>query len=829
MVSFCLFKLDIIPSVFTRWLLLLSLLITPMVLLAQGSAEVHGKVTNSTGVGLEFVTVTLHRATDSVLVKTEFSDAQGDFHLQAKAGERYLVSAAQVGVGRYWSPVFELSAGGVSVGVITLVAGQATMLKEVTATARKPLYEHLTDRTVVNVADNTLSAGATALEVLGRSPNVDFSSNENLALRGREGVLVVLDGKRVPLTGTELADYLRALPAEQIQSIELITNPPASYDAQGGAGVIAINLKRDQRLGTNGSVNASYGRSEYGKFIGGLSLNYRNKKVNLYGNYAYTDRQYFTRLDFEREFYQTPSQAAGSSLQRSNQVSHSRSHTGKVGLDVSLSKRTFVGASVTGLTSQLNSHNDGHTQVFDNMRVPTAAYSSTTDQDVSRPSGAANLNFRHSFADSATARTLSADVDYARYRTTRLTNLNTYFETPANPTNLLSGDQGSTLSIGAAKVDYSQPLPRRARLEAGAKVTQVRSDNSVVFNTNSNGVTTLDEEISSQFRYHENVNAAYVNLHSSVAQTTLQAGLRAEQTNTLAELTSATSGTITDSRERHYLQLFPSFTLARALNQHHALAFAFARRLDRPSYLQLNPLRTYVDATSYRSGNPFLTAQTSYNFELTHTYKGKFSTSLAYARTNQPFMDVVQPSPDGGRVVATTNINLSTQHFYTLTLTLPLELTKWWSVYANELFYYNRFVGNLAGTNLDRGRFACNLGLNNSFTLPHGWTADLNGLYESRESFGFNIIRSRGQVSAGIQKSMWGKKGSLRLNMTDIFYTTPIRSTATYDNFLETSLLRQDLQIATASFTYRFGNSKVAAARKRAAGADEELRRATGQ
>jgi ferric enterobactin receptor len=342
-------------------------------------------------------------------------------------------------------------------------------------------------------------------------------------------------------------------------------------------------------------------------------------------------------------------------------------------------------------------------------------------------------------------------------------------------------------------------------------------------------VTTLNEATSSQFRYHENVNAAYVNLHGSVAQTTLQAGLRAEQTNTLAELASVTSGTLTDSRERHYLQLFPSLTLERALNERHALAFAFARRLDRPSYLQLNPLRTYVDATSYRSGNPFLTAQTSYNFELTHTYKGKFSTGLAYARTNQPTMNVVQPSSDGDRVVVITDVNLTKQDFYTLTFTVPLELTNWWSVYANELFYYNRFVGNLAGTDLDRGRFACNLGLNNSFILPHGWTADLNGLYESRESFGFNIIRSRGQVSAGVQKSLWDKKGTLRLNMADIFYTTPIRTISTYDNFVETSLLRQDTRIVTASFTYRFGNSKVAAARKRSAGADEEIRRAAGQ
>ncbi len=805
-----------------RWLLLSWLLSAPLTMLGQGRASVHGTVTNSQGVGIELATLTLHRATDSVVVKTEFSDAHGGFQLDAKAGERYRVSAAKAGLARSWSPAFELPAAGLTLAVITLVASQGVVLKDVAVTGRKPLFEHRPDRTVVNVADSPLSAGATTLDVLGRSPGVSLGADNDLALRGRTGVLVYVDGKRMPMSGAELADYLRALPAEQLQSIELITNPPASYDAQGGAGVIDIKLKRDQRLGTNGSVNASYGRSEYGKFVGGLALNYRRKKINLYGTYAYTDRRYFTHLSFDRQFFATPLQPAGRSLQFSDQISQLRSHSGKVGLDVTLSKRTLLGASLMGLASQLNSRIDGDTHLFEASGAPSAHYTSTTDQDLSRPSGAANLNLRHSFADSATAATLSADADYARYRTTRLTGLNTYFETPAGPTNLLSGDQHSNLSIGALRVDYSQPLPHRARLEAGGKITLITSSNDVLFTNTVNGQQTVNSDISNEFRYRENVNAAYANLRGAAPKTTLQAGLRAEQTNTLADLSGA------DARKRHYIQLFPNLLVQRTLNERHALALAIARRVDRPTYSQLNPLRAYVDATSYRSGNPYLVASTSYNYELTHTYKGKFSTALAYARTSQPIEHVVQPSPDGNRVVVTQDVNLTTQHFYTLTFIVPLELTSWWTLYANELFYYNRFVGNVAGTALDRGQFACNLTLNNSITLPHGWTADLNGLYESREVFVFETTRQRGQVSAGIQKSIWGKQGTLRLNVADIFYTTPIRATATYNNFVESFVARPDTRIVTAAFTYRFGNNKVAAARRRAAGADEELRRAAG-
>jgi ferric enterobactin receptor len=799
---------------------MMALLAAPLASHAQAGAGVRGTVASPAGAAVEFATITLHRAADSVVVKTEFSDAQGAFRLDAPAGKTYRVSVVQVGFGRYWSAPFELPEGGLALPAIVLAASQATALKEVTVTGRKPLYERRADRTVVNVADSPLSSGATTLDVLGRSPGVTLSSANEIGLRGRAGVLVVIDGKRTPLTGTDLIEYLRSLPAEQLQSIELITNPPANFDAQGGAGVIAINLKKDQRLGTNGTANASYGYSEQGKFTGGLALNYRRKNLNVYGNYAYTDRNLFARLDFNRQFAATASQPASGSVLANDQVSHLRSHSGKVGLDLNLSKRTLLGMSVTGLVGQTNTFITNQTVLVDGQGLPTDHYHALTTSDINRPSGSANLNLRHVFADSAAAATLTADADYARYHLTRLLDLNAYFDSPSQPNTLFNSDQSSTLSIGAAKVDYSQPLPYRARLDVGAKVTQVVSDNNVAFVGTLGGSGTPP---SSQFSYHENVNAAYASLRGALPKTTLQAGLRAEQTNTLAEQADATL------REQHYLQLFPSALVEHTLNDRHTLALAVARRIDRPAYSQVNPLRFYNDPTSYRAGTPYLVASTSYNFELTHTYRQKFSTGLAYSRTDLPIVEVSQPSPDGNRVVVNQNVNLSTRHFYTLTFTAPLTLTKWWTLYANVLGYYNRYEGELNGTNLDRGRFAYNLTANNSFTLPKGWSAELNGLYESREAFGFQIIQARGQVSAGLQKSLWNKQGTFRLNVADIFYTTPNRATSTFDNFTETYYSRLDTRIVTAALTYRFGNNKVAAARRRAAGADEELRRAAGQ
>jgi hypothetical protein len=796
----------------------LLVLATPTLLSAQGLPAVRGSVAIASGAAVEFATVTLHRAADSVGIKTEFSDEQGLFRFNALGGRRYLVSVSQVGFKRYWSAPFELSGAGSTLPAFVLTASQATALKEVTVAARKPLYEHQAGRTVVNVADSPLAAGATTLDVLGRSPGVTLDAGNNLGLRGRQGLLVVVDGKRLPLTGEELAGYLRALPAEQVQSVELLTNPPAQFDAQGGAGVIAINLKKDQRLGTNGSATASYGRGEYGKFTAGLSLNHRRKSVNYYGTYTYTNRRDFARQEFDRWYAAEGALPAVRGTVGGKRVLDVASHSAKAGADFNLTRRSVLGLALTSLLSQTNTANTSQTQFNDEAGALASLSSATTLQDIWRPSGSANVNFRHVFADSAAAAFVTADADFARYNTSRLFALTTLYQYPTTAPSLLSGDQLSELKIGAMKVDFSQPLPHRARLEVGAKATTIRSDNSLTFLNDG----TYNPSLSTQFSYAEQVRAAYGSLRGATAKTTFQVGLRAEQTSIRTELVGERL------REQHYLQFFPSASLQHTLNAQHTLALTANRRIDRPNYGQLNPLRSYFDATSYRSGNPDLVAQTSIDFELTHTFRQKFSTAFSYAQTDRPLVTVVQPAPDGGRLVVNRDVNLTTQNYYALTLTAPLEPAKWWTLYANGVFYYSRFRGALAGTVLDRQQPACILTASNTFSLPRGWSGELSGTFQSGEIWGFERARARGQLLLGLQRSFWAKQATLRLNVADVLYTAPIRSTSVYDGFTEGFRLRQDTRVATVAFTYRFGSSQVTAARKRAAGAEDELRRASG-
>ncbi|MEZ0542843.1 outer membrane beta-barrel protein [Fibrella arboris] len=793
------------------------------------NAQIQGTLITESGQPIEFATVTLHRAADSVVVKADFSDAMGQFQLPMPKAGQYRVSASQVGYERTWSGVIAVATDGVTLTAMVLKPSQGTTLNEVKVVGQKPLYERLADRTVVNVEGSTLAAGNTSLDVLARSPGVTIDNNDNLALRGRQNVLVLIDGRRQPMSGSELADYLKNLPADQLKSIELITNPPAKYDAQGTAGIISINLKKDQRQGTNGTVQASYGRSQYDKYTAGVTLNNRRKLVsgaslNLFGSYTYANRAGVALLDIHRDFFSVgPNRRqlfTGSSDQVNRVLYKSLSHTARAGLDYTPSKRTVLGVVVSGQHSQTpNQLGLNQTSLFDANGRIVDTYDARNIRNFVSPNGGINLNVKHTFADSTNAPELTADVDYARYKTSRLQELSTIYQLTGRSGTLLNGDQQGDLSILSAKTDYTQPLAHGARLEAGAKFSRVSSDNDVVFRLTEGSLTTVDPNRTNRFRYDETILAGYVNWNRTFVKTNLQVGLRAEQT-----LARGVQSVGNDSFTRQYAQLFPSAAIKQTLSKNHELVLTLSRRINRPSYNQLNPFRTIIDPTTSGAGNPNLRPETSYNLELTHTFNGKYTTGLSYSRTASPMIGVVQPETDS--TVISTSVNLDRQDYFALTLTAPVQPAKWWQMYNNVVVYYARFVGSLAGTALDKGRPALNISSNHTFTFGKGWSGELNGTLQSGEQYGFLRVQPNGQVTVGLQKAVWDRKGTFRLNVADVFFTRTVNAVSSYDNYVERFYQRQDSRVATLSFSYRFGNDKVAPTRRRTGGAEDEKRRA---
>jgi len=308
------------------------------------SGRVSTKIIDEHSKGVDGATVSLLNVKDSSLVKVNITEQNGSVSFeQVKAGS-YLLSVSTVGYKKVSTQSFNINKDNpqLTLADIKLETGKM-QLSEVNVQARKPFIEKQIDRIVVNVNNSIVSAGSTALDVLSRSPGVLVNQNDDISMKGKQGVIVMIDGKPTNLSSTDLANLLRSTPANSIDKIELITNPSSKYDAAGSAGIINIKLKKDLRYGTNGTFSVSAGQGVYGKLNTGLNLNYRNNKINIFGNYNYTYREGFNHLVLDREFLHPDGSLVGAYSQDNYLKLPIYSNLAKAGMDYSPSKNTTIG------------------------------------------------------------------------------------------------------------------------------------------------------------------------------------------------------------------------------------------------------------------------------------------------------------------------------------------------------------------------------------------------------------------------------------------------------------------------------------------------------
>jgi hypothetical protein len=377
-------------------------------------------------------------------------------------------------------------------------------------------------------------------------------------------------------------------------------------------------------------------------------------------------------------------------------------------------------------------------------------------------------------------------------------------------------------------MDYVHPLKKGARFEAGAKTSFVSSDNNAKFWDNSSGTPVNDITKTNRFFYNENNNAGYVNVSKEFKKFNVQVGLRGEHT---AIKTRQERGNV--RWDSSYFQLFPSTFFNYKIGEEKTIGLSVSRRIDRPNYSDLNPFLFLIDVSTYATGNPGLLPQITWSYEASYTVK-QLNFTLGYSHTNNVqniaivrFSDVFPAIilPDSN-VTVQVPVNLTSSDYFGLTVAAPIRIAKWWNMTNNANLYYNSFNGNLAGTALNRGNIAGDLRTNNTFTFKKGWTAELTGSVNSGGRYGYMVSEPRWAVGAGVQKTMLKGKGTVRFNITDIFWTNLPRATITYNNYIENWHAYRETRVANLSFTYRLGNNKVQAARRRTTASEEERQRA---
>jgi outer membrane receptor protein involved in Fe transport len=807
--------------------------------MAQTSPKGKVSITiiNEQKAALEGATVELLRSKDSGLIKAAITDKAGLAEFEPAILQTYLVRASNVGHQVQYSQPFTLSAEQTNVVLpsLSLAAKAVNELSGVTVTAKKPFIQRLNDRLVVNVESSIVGAGASALDVLEQSPGVVVDQNDAISLRGRAGVIIMIDGKVSPMSGAELANYLRGLPSNAIERFEIITNPSSKYDAAGNSGIIDIRLKKDQRLGTNGTLNAGVGYGKLPKANAGVTFNNRSKKANLFGNYNYRYSENLNHLIINRNFY-TNGVFNGADNKDNYAEFPVSSHNARLGADFFPSKKSILGFVVSSSYTDFNRDGDIKTELLDVNNKPTSTFNSVATNDDNFNNTVANVNYKYSF--NTTGKELTADVDYGVFNSSSLTRTWSKFYnldgTPKQEDKILDGDQEGKLTLQTAKVDYVNPLKGGAKFEIGAKTSYVSSDNDAkFFNVFSTG-TVVDATKTNRFLYKEYNNAGYVNYSKEFKKFNIQLGLRGEQTDLETRQVKGNK-----RNTNSYFELFPSAYFNYKLKENQTVGVSVSRRIDRPGYNQLNPFLFQIDPGIYSTGNPELMPQMTWSYEANYTVKN-LNFTFAYSHTDDvinmvlsPIKEVLPdfeiPPGESENITVQFPVNLSSSDYYGFTATLPIRVNKWWNMVNNVNAFYNHFDGKIGNAQLNEGAPAANVRTNNTFTFKKGWTAELNANLNTGGRYGYSVSEPQWGLAVGGQKTVLQGKGTVRLNVSDIFWTNLPKATVTYEGrYIENWHAYRDSRVANLSFTYRFGNNKVQAARRRTTASEEETRRAGG-
>lgn len=797
------------------------------------TGKVSGSITDENQKAIDGATVSLLQGKDGKLVKVAVTNKTGNYEFEKIAEGEYMVSVTVTGYQKKNSEKFTISAENNSVTVNALQLTVASKsLSEVTVTGKRPLIENKIDRTVVNVEAAPTNAGATALEVLEKSPGISVDNDGNISLKGKQGVIVMMDGKPTYLSATDLANVLRNMPASSLDQIEIMTNPPAKYDASGNSGIINIKTKKSRSEGFNGSFTTSGTLSIYKRGNSvltpvraseSLNLNYRKGKVNVFGNINYNYNENKNELNLTRRLYDKDGKLDLITRQRSVFDGRNNNYTMKVGVDFFKNKRTTWGIVLNGFTFAGRPHNDNvQTLTKADGTVESVLESvATTKLNFSNFSG--NVNYKHIF--DSTGQEITVDFDYVGYSNKSKNMLFTeVYDRPGGPLlgrSELRGDIPGVIDIYSVKSDYTRPMKNNMRFDAGFKLSYVQNDNEVSYYRQSGNSWPKDVANSNHFIYQENINAAYVSINKQWKKFSAQAGLRMENT-----ISKGNQEAIDSSFTRNYTSLFPTMYVNYLVNKNHTLTVSYGRRINRPNYQDLNPFRWYLDSLTFRQGNPYLLPQYANNFELRHSYKNGITTVLNYTETNDVLSQILKQEE---RITYLTPDNVATLKNIGIGITAPVKVAKW----MNSNIFFNLFNNHYEGIvynstkkvnePVDVQFTSYMINITNNFTFKKGWSGEISGWYRAKGVDGLSVANPMYFMTLGAQKNNLMKgKGTLRINFRDPFHWQKFSGHTKYANIDVDMNNKWNNRALTVSFSYRFGKTTVAQARRRTTGAGEE-------
>lgn len=797
-----------------------SLLLISGTIFAQ---DIKGKVTNAQNEPYLTADVALIKSADSAIVKYGYIAADGSFDFDKVPSGTYKIKLEDAGTVIFSDDIIH-DENKITDFTTLVFTPKVEEMEKVVFTYQRPLIEMKADALVFNV-DSTINAiGQNGLELLRKSPGVLLDKDDNISMNGKNGVRVYIDGRLSPLTGTELSEYLKTLQSNSIDAIEIISNPSAKYDAAGNAGVINIKLKKDRLIGTNGSVNAGYAIGKFGKYNGGINLNHRNGKVNVYGGYNVNYGKHWSDATFERQMLDS------SFNQYSVFERVGTAHNAKAGIDIFIDDKNTIGVMANGTYRNGENINPNETNIFytPTNALATQLISNNTDESYRNNT---NVNLNYQFNDKKTGQSLTIDGDYGRFDIKNSQyQPNYYYNANKDPLyqNIYQITTPIQIDILSLKADYEQNM-WKGKLGLGAKITNTKTDNNFLYEVANGNSWSSDRDKSNEFTYTENIQAVYAQYQRQLKGWALQLGVRAE--NTIADglsigerLNSGNYETYQEASPRNYFNIFPNVSVTYNKNPMNQWNFKYNKRIDRPNYQDLNPFEMKMNDYSYRKGNIHLKPQITNSIAVTHTYKYMLNTRLEYAHTTDVFAELVDTINNGK--LFQTKQNLATQDIVSLNVSMPFSYKRF-SSFINVNAYYTMYkadYGNGRTINLDA--FSTNLYAQLGYKINDWLSAEVSGWYTA-PSIWQGTFRSiaMGGIDAGMQARVWKGKGNLKLSVGDVFNTMKWGGSSNFAGQYVKAYGKWESQQVRLNFTYNFGNNKIKA-RQRNTSSEEETKRA---
>ncbi|MBC6993859.1 TonB-dependent receptor [Neolewinella lacunae] len=770
------------------------------------TGSVSGRVMGD-GEAAAFTNVLLLKAADSSVVKLELADETGHFTFAGIVAADYFVRTSGIGIGEQNHPGFSLAAGQDLTLPDYLLQSSGTTLDAVEVVARKPFLEQKAGMLVVNVDQSITGQGGTLIDLLRKVPGV-VVVGDRVSMAGKSGLTFLIDGR--PTKYMDLQSLLRDMPADNIKSIEVISQPGAAFDAEGSGGVINIVLKKNSLLGTNGQVYIGGGYGELAKYRSGVDLSHRQGKVNLTGGASYNHRSWVEGLDLVRRF------SDRTFLQSNTSTGTPTSYSVRGGMDYDFNDRNRAGINARYGWGSSPRNGDNRTEVV-TPETHQLMESFVTNPREEKEWYSLNTDAFYRIKLDTSGQELNFDASYNRFERDTRIELKTVGADFPDRINL----EPSMANIISGQVDYKKPFGEHYAFSAGVKMSRAELDNELLARVAENGGFVVDANLSNRFLYDEDIKAAYTSLRWEKGELGANIGLRYEDTRM-----EGYNVTVDSFNRRNFAQLFPSLSFSAPAFGPVGVSLAYSYRIERPSYYDLNPFISYLDPLTFEKGNPFLRPELIHSAQFSLTYEKQPFFNLSYDFTSDVIADVTEQDAVTGIAFQNT-VNLDRFVRYGGSLFFPLDfIAKPISGYGGFQLYYNDYTSNFLGGNLDQDQWSLTAFFQVNAKLPMGWKGEVSGWYQGKGIDGIIRTNPLYGVSAGLEKDFLDDRLNLVLSGDGIiqkFFTGTIRYQEQNLDVLST----WEAPVFSAKLTYKFGNRFLKRNEGRNSSASEERGRIT--